>query len=168
MSATTLQLAICEIWNPNIHGQDENSSPDIAGQFLVHSTIELEEFEELGFDDIIDMLREGYHSYLSVWGDNRMERAHPFIRNYERIISNNSYIKLDIVAVDELTGMEQVAYLKTHWIRLVQRRWKKIHRERKEMLAKRATPRALQIRETTGKWPKELQVWPSFKLGLSN
>ena len=56
MQHPTLQLAICEIWNPDIHGQDDNSSPNIAGQFLVHSTIDLDEFEELGFDDIIQML----------------------------------------------------------------------------------------------------------------
>ena len=168
MQQPTLQLAICEIWNPDIHGQDENSSPNIAGQFLVHTTIDLEEFEELGFDDIIQMLRAGYHAYLSIYDDDRIERSHPLIRNYERIVSDNDYIKLDIVAVDELEGQEHVAYLKTHWIRLIQRRWRKICKERKETIAKRGTPKALQVREQTGKWPKEIRTWPQFRLGLSN
>ena len=168
MQPPTLQLAICEIWNPTIHGQDTTSSPNIAGQFLVHSIIDLEEFEELGFDDIIQMLTEGYHAYLSVWDDGRIEMAHPFIRNYQTIVRGDDYIKLDIVAVDELQGLEHVAYIKTHWIRLVQRCWKRIFKERKLMLAKRGSPKALRIRETTGQWPKDMRIWPRFRLGLAN
>ena len=36
------ELAICEIFNPSIHGINDNSSYGINGHFLVHNTISLD------------------------------------------------------------------------------------------------------------------------------
>ena len=159
-----MELAICEIFNPHMHGQNDDSSPGITSHFLVHSAIDLEEFYDLSFTDIIRMLRDGYHAYLAVWGD-RMEH-HPIVRNYENIIRGNSYIKLDIVVLDELEGYEAVGYMKTHWIRLIQRRWKTVFKERKRIIQARARPSSMRYRETHGCWPKGLGTLPAFRLGL--
>ena len=71
------------------------------------------------------------------------------------------------IQADELTpGQEQVCYLKTFWLRIVQRRWKKVFKLRKEILRKRSSIKALQERQRTGKWPIELRHYPEFKLQL--
>jgi hypothetical protein len=62
---------------------------------------------------------------------------------------------LQIVQTNILTGLEEVAYLKTFWLKLVQRRWKKIYKARQELLKQRMTIRALTFRARTGKWPRQ-------------
>ena len=144
------ELAICEIFNPDIHGSNNNSSYGISGHFLVHNTISIEDWYNYSFQDIITLLRDAYDHYISAWG-NRV--SHPIV---------------DIVVLDELEGRECVGYIKTHWLRLVQRRWKKIYRERQEIIKLRAQPKSIATREQTGKWPKQSKIMPSFQLGLSN
>jgi hypothetical protein len=52
--------------------------------------------------------------------------------------------------------------LKTHWIRLVQRHWRKICRSRRSMIRKRAHPQARKVYEITGKYPYPLDKMPSL------
>jgi len=161
------ELAICEIFNPVIHGSDvSNSSYGISGHFLVHNTISLEDWYNHSFRDIITLLRDAYDNYISAWG-NRLPQ-HPIVLNYEAIIRGCKYIKIDIVVLDELEGRECVGYIKTHWLRLVQRCWKKIYKQRKEIIKLRAHPSSLIRRELEGKWPKSSRTMPEFRLGLAN
>jgi hypothetical protein len=160
------ELAICEIFNPSIHGINDNSSYGINGHFLVHNTISLDDWYSYSFHDIITVLRDAYDLYIRAWG-NRLPQ-HPIVLNYEAIIQGCKYIKLDIVVIDELEGRECVAYIKTHWLRLVQRRWKKIYKQRQEIIRFRMKPSSLIKREQTGKWPKQSKIMPKFRLGLSN
>jgi len=55
--------------------------------------------------------------------------------------------------------------IKTFWLRIVQRTWKRIYRERQEIWKKRRNITALRQREITGKFPIGLRVLPSI-LGL--
>ena len=160
------ELAICEIFNPSIHGINDNSSYGINGHFLVHNTISLDDWYSYSFHDIITVLRDAYDHYIRAWG-NRLPQ-HPIVLNYEAIIQGCKYIKLDIVVIDELEGRECVAYIKTHWLRLVQRRWKKIYKQRQEIIKFRSKPSSLIKREMTGKWPKQSKIMPKFRLGLAN
>ena len=165
MSST--ELAICEIFNPVIHGNIAGeSSYGINGHFLVHNTISLEDWYNYSFEDIVTTLRDAYDHYISAWG-NRLPQ-HPIVLNYEAIIRGCRYIKLDIVVLDELEGRECVGYIKTHWLRLVQRRWKKIYKQRQEIVKLRAHPRSLATIQHTGKWPKQSRTMPKFRLGLAN
>ena len=160
------ELAICEIFNPTIHGNTDSNSYGINGHFLVHNTISLEDWYNYSFQDIITLLRDAYNNYISAWG-NRLPQ-HPIVLNYEAIIRGCKYIKLDIVVLDELEGMECVGYIKTHWLRLVQRCWKKIYSQRQEIIKLRMSTRSLIEREQTGKWPKESRIMPKFRLKLAN
>ena len=160
------ELAICEIFNPSIHGINDNSSYGINGHFLVHNTISLDDWYSYSFHDIITVLRDAYDHYIRAWG-NRLPQ-HPIVLNYEAIIQGCKYIKLDIVVIDELEGRECVAYIKTHWLRLVQRSWKKIYKQRQEIIRFRMKPSSLIKREMTGKWPKQSKIMPKFRLGLAN
>jgi hypothetical protein len=117
------QLAFCELFKPQLHGLDENSSPGITEHYLIYSTVELNEF---------------------------LAGAH---REEERRLRSRYNIRLEIVQLDELSpGQEQVAYLKTFWLRIVQRRWKKIYKERQEILKRKSHIKALMERQRRGKW----------------
>jgi len=135
MSNKRYELAFCERFNPRKHGLDENSSPGITGHYLIYSTIDLNEF-----------LSDGFY---------REERR---LRRYS--------IGLEIVQVAELSpGQEYVAYLKTFWLRIVQRCWKKVYKARQELIKKRSNIFAQRERQRTGQWPVELRVYPAFTLG---
>lgn len=59
------------------------------------------------------------------------------------------------------TGTYSVV-IKTHWLRLVQRTWKRVFRERNEILKKRRNIGNLRVREITGKHRYGLNVLPSI------
>ena len=130
------QLAFCERFKPQLHGIDENSSPHISENFLIYSTIELDEF---------------------MTGEHKEEER--YLRRYN--------IRLEIVQAAELMpGQEHVAYLKTFWLRIVQRCWKKVFKARQLFLKQRSSIKALAERQRTGKWALELRNYPVFTLGL--
>jgi hypothetical protein len=158
-------IAICEIFNPRIHGKDENSSIGIENHFLVSETFELEEFYDNSYQDTITSLK---YDYKRVAKNNlkSLKEPHPTIRNYNKIIQDKNFIKIDIVFVDELPGNESVCYIKTFWIKLIQRRWKKIYKQRQDILKQRMLPKSIREREITGKWPKGLRIWPKGLKGL--
>ena len=146
------KLAICEVFHPVLHGQDENSSPAIHTHFLVYTLIDLPNFYDL----------------IYLWEEQHLKaihgrlKNHPTIRNYRKV--QKKYIRLEIIQADVLTGQEEVAYLKTFWLRIVQRRWKKIYKDRQTLIQQRSTFKALQERQRTGKWPPHLRQWPLFRL----
>ena len=57
--------------------------------------------------------------------------------------------------------------LKTHWIRLVQRHWKTLMKERKKMIKQRASITSRQLFENTGKYTYEINFMPRLKGMLS-
>ena len=145
-----MELAICEIFSPQIHGITTNSSKGIGGHFVVYACVSLEDFYNSNHDELITMLRQRYPEVSNA--ENFIQ--HPCIRNYHHIITRTSYIKLDIVQIDELEGYEIVGYLKTFWLKVIQRKWRKIYTKRKELIKLRSSASALRERQITGKWPK--------------
>jgi len=132
-----MQLAICEL----------------SEEIVIHSIITMEEFYDNSHSDLIFNLREQYVYYLSLWAD----RFPPHHIAYSYFI-DHPFIKIEIIYADE-----HVCF-KTYWIRFIQRRWRNIFKKRKDILTKRKQPKALRIRQTTGKWPKGLHIWPKFNL----
>lgn len=156
------KLAMCSIFNPKIYGVDENSTPGIETHYIVIYLIDIDEFYNNEYIDILDLInREQMYLYRV-----HNQCPHPIIRNYNAITNNT--IKLDIVKCDELTGQECVGYVKTFWLKIVQRRWKKVFKERNEMLKARSSLAVLKERQQTGQWPKHLRQWPKFTLNLVN
>jgi len=182
-------IVVCEIYNPNIHGIDENSDPEIQGHYLAHyvcdydyslvktgpyvsDSDETDDEEEDDDDDentssiyeIIDSFKEHISNDII---PNNNRSIHPFIRNYKTIISNEHYIKPEIAKCVYLKGDECVAILKTFWLRIVQRTWKRIFKEKKATIALRLTPKSLNYRERNGKWPLNCCRLPRLKGMLS-
>ena len=149
-------LAICELFHPVLHGIDENSSPDIINHFLIYTAIEVDDFynKEYVYEEI--HLR-------------RYRNAALRLLNMHTQTQNKKHMRLEIVQAHELQpGQESVAILKTFWLRIVQRCWKKVFRARKELIKQRGSIRALRERARLGCWAPHLRQWPVFRLNLAN
>ncbi len=141
-------LVQCELFHPLVHGQDAYSSPGIAGHFLLHRVIHP---RSVNLRDLDNLLRRRPQP--------PPPDSHPFIRQYP------ADMRTEIVLRECLQpGQEEVVYLKTFWLRLVQRCWKKTFRLRKELVQKRSTAAALRVRARTGQWPPGLRHWPQFRV----
>ena len=99
---------------------------------------------------------------------NNMLKNHSIIRNYKQIVAQQNYIQLHIAKVIYLSGSECVAILKTFWIKIIQRTWKKIYKKRCTVIALRKSPVSLFYRERHGKWPDNCLYLPSLQGLLSN
>ena len=100
-------IAKCDIYNHHIHGYTDDTSMNIHGHFVIRYYIDIDEFYS-----------NEYKEYV-----NKVSLVeHPFIRNYHAISTNNI---VDIVEPLLLDGGELVAILKTHYIRLFQRKWRR-------------------------------------------
>jgi hypothetical protein len=83
-----------------------------------------------------------------------------------RIISDT--LQLEIAECIYLPSYHCVSIIKTFWLRLVQRTWKRIYKERKVCIARRANPNALKYREIYGKWSYNCENYPQLKGMLSS
>lgn len=155
ISNPAFKLAICTLFDPVLYGTDENSTPGIENHYYVVYTFKPKKFYN---NDYVSMV-----NYIRRMVQRRATHPHPTIRNYNVLLK---HIKLDIIKCDELTGQEQVGYIKTFWLKIVQRRWKNVYKERQDLLKGRSTLSALRERELTGQWPKHLRHWPLFRLNL--
>ena len=187
-------LMLCELHYPGVHGKTDDSDPNIETHYLVHdrfypitgiSFCYLDEYivydtdEEYYSDndimenrslytinDTIAFLREHYSNQENF--DPRYFGRHPTIRNYHNIISNPNYIKAEIGEYIILPTQEAIAILKTFWLRIIQKKWKKVFQERKNTIRQRCHFSNLKIREIRGKWPDSCFNLPGLKGMLSD
>lgn len=151
-SNSRYSIALCELHNKRLHGMTQDSSPDIQNHYLASFVFDNEEFYDNEWKGLIANMRTAY--------SQRRNIKHDSIRNYKNIVNDPNYFNLDIVELTELEGGELIATKKTHLLKIIQRKWRKIHHERKRILQGRKTPRALEERRITGQWPKHLRQWP--------
>jgi len=93
----------------------------------------------------------------------RLSLPHNLLRNYSNIIESPKYLNLEIGKLYYLKGNECVCVLKTFWLRLVQRAWKKIYKMRQIILQYRRRPDSLFYKQFSGKWPENCSYIPSIK-----
>ena len=74
----------------------------------------------------------------------------------------NSHVSLEIVDYFCLPGNEMVAVWKTFWLKLIQRKWKKVYNERMKIKQARKSSLSIIHRERTGKWEKHLAHLPGL------
>ena len=120
------RLAICELFNPYFHAFDYHSDSTITSQYLIFETVDIESFYNNDYKLSIQFLKSNYHRILNNNIETRriLSLQHPIIENYKNIVSNSKYYTIDIVEMDVLTGQEHVAYKKTFWLSIFQRKWK--------------------------------------------
>ena len=106
-------------------------------------------------NEIIDFTFNSY-SYLP-------NQYHIIFRNYKNIIRNSNYIIPEIAECIKLENEEYITIKKTFWIRIIQRKWKKIFKIKQEVFRKRILSSSLRYREIYGKWPIDCRYNPTLK-----
>lgn len=176
-------LVLCEVHNKYIHGYyPEVSSLEIKGHYLCHYIFKNEYLNDYQFEDYDDddddsdavaidpslgilnifnlytyIIQKHYTQDVYIPRNMR----HDFIRNYKSIVSKENYLSPQIAQVVRLPkGEEDIAILKTFWIRCVQRCWRKLVSQRKYLLQIRKHPNQLIYRTANGKWHKNCCDWP--------
>ena len=70
--------------------------------------------------------------------------------------------KIEIFCLSILPDESYSVILKTHWLKIIQRNWKRIFKERKEILLKRRSVPALYNLQISGRYPAGLNSIPSI------
>jgi hypothetical protein len=158
-------LLLCELHHPGIHGKTNNSAANIETHFLIHDRFdghgypiknqdEEEDEEDVADYNITSVIAFLKNQYSDPANFNlRYFESHPTIRNYRNIINNSNYIKPEIGEYIVLPTQEAVAILKTFWLRILQRKWKNVFKERLNIMKMRSNPICVYARQITGKWP---------------
>lgn len=158
-----MEVVICELFNEKIHGVDENSSKDIEGHYLVIDKIQP---QELKTDRELYRFIKQRNLWYKRIPDSMLN--HIVIRNYKDIVRSKRQLCPEIAKCIDLPGNECVAILKTFWIRIIQRTWKKIYKERQYVIKKRLQVQSLTHREKAGCWPIVCAHVPSLQGMLHN
>jgi hypothetical protein len=182
-------LLLCELHHPGIHGKTNNSAANIETHFLIHDrfdghgypikNMEEEDTEEEDTEDdededeatdynittVMAFLKNQYSDPANF--NLRYFESHPTIRNYRNIINNSNYIKPEIGEYIVLPTQEAVAILKTFWLRILQRKWKNVFKERLNIMKMRSNPICVYARQITGKWPPYCSHLPGLR-GMLN
>lgn len=154
-SLTRYNISLCELYNSRIHGNDESN---VLYHYLVHSR-----YKKLNMQIINDICNNINLEYQYLGN-----QSHNIFRNYREIITNENYVKPEIIECIYLETGHCVGIIKTFWIKLIQRKWKNILKKREAVIKKRCHPNSLRHRELTGKWPKECRKYPTLKGLLAN
>jgi len=128
-----MALAVVCKWNEKEFGRNSTSSMGIDYHWIVMETINVNKLEEM---------HERYEFYRRHCG---------------------GHVSLEVVRWECLYGMELVGYWKTFWLKLVQRKWKRIMAEKKKIIEERKMPKSLIYREKHGKWPVHLDTMPTLR-----
>jgi hypothetical protein len=75
--------------------------------------------------------------------------------------------EVQIMQVDILPDETCTVIIKTHWLRLVQRHWKKTYCKRRNMVRRRMTPQMQKYSQIHGKYPDCISRLPSLRGMLS-
>jgi len=77
---------------------------------------------------------------------------HPTMTYFHEAMDRIENVQYDIGYMIELPGLEQVAILKTFWIKIFQRKWKKYYHKMQQLIQKRKNPHVLLKRQIYGRW----------------
>lgn len=155
ISLTRFNISICELYNKRMHGNPDNRN--VLYHYLVY-----ERYKRLNMDYINSSI-----AYLQREHNGLNNKNHDIFRNYRQIINNTKYIKPEITECIYLNSGHCVGIIKTFWIKLIQRKWKNIYKERKMCISRRCNLNALKYKEIYGRWPYDCLIYPSLKGMLS-
>lgn len=137
-------IGICELYNPNIHG-GENTY--MKYKFMVECGFDLDEFYNYEHISHSQFLMNEYNASSRFVTNNDYS-------DFEKIVTNPKYFNAHILQEEELDTGEMICVIKTYYISLLQRKWKKIYKEKQRIINMRKSPNFLMHRQLTGLWPK--------------
>ena len=149
-SISRFNISLCELYNPRVHGKEETN---VLYHYLVNTR-----FKYLDINFINDIANNINNEYIYLLNQN-----HDIFRNYKEIITQENYVKPEIVECIYLDTGHCVGIIKTVWIKLIQRAWKNILRKRELIVRKRRQVNSVIHRELTGRWPIDCLTLPTLK-----
>ena len=157
ISPTKYNIVLCELFNNKLHG---NTNKEVCNHYLLINSM-----KKLDLDFIDNWRAPLNQDYI-----DRQEQItpHKFIKNYKNMITQPNYIKPEIGEIINLSTGHSVCVIKTMWLRVVQRAWKRLFKERNQVIQMRCRFQSLKHREITGVWPDNCRYWPSFQGLLIN
>jgi hypothetical protein len=156
ISNTRFNVVLCELFNKKLHGS--NNVKDI--HYLTIVKIK----SVYNFEGMLELSK--YFNRLYKKNGVKL-LPHLYIKNYENIIKTKNYIKPEIAECVFLPSGHSICIKKTIWIKLIQRKWKRVFMERQRVLKTRIQYASLKEREITGMWPKSCRFYPGI-YGLMN
>lgn len=153
ISNTRFNIVLCELYCV-LHGENDKK---MYYYYLNISSFKW--FNRGAINKICDYYSAYYHYLL-----NHLAHRQPFspIRNFNTIVSKNNYIKPEIAETIILESGHSICILKTFWLRLIQRTWKRIYKERCLIIKLRCCYASIKEREITGQWPERCRVYPGL------
>jgi hypothetical protein len=139
-------IGICQLYNPNIHGINEN-------YFYSHFIYLFDIQNIYEYQDSIEkyLYQQNIIRYLRYYNIQ-----HPTIRNYKNIVKHKHFINPDILQIiyfiDNEGNQIYLGIKKTFWLRLIQRTWKNIIKKRKKLFIFLNNIKNLRHKEIYGKW----------------
>ena len=177
------KLMLCELHYTPIHGKTKQSYKTIETHYLViecfdgltgeaiidsdleddESDSDLESLNSLTeFESDLQISLEQTNEFYQTVTNTRYA-PHTCIRNYFNIISRPDYIKPEIGLQIKLDTGETVAIIKTFWLKLIQRAWKRAYKRRQFVINGRKQIASLHCMRLTGFWPVQYRVMPTLK-----
>lgn len=136
-SSTKYSIVLCERYDETLHGP---ASENVYSHYLTYTR-----FKNLNMKIINEFKEEADNHYRVYYptGDHAM--------------------RLEIAEVIYLPTDQCVSIIKTFWLKIIQKKWKKIFKERKECILKRKAYDAFKYREIYGTWPIHCLHYPGLK-----
>jgi len=124
LDQSQLHIVLIEPFHPAIHGQTDNSSPNIDRYSLVHSAYSVDDFYCGEHEFAIRMLNRSYNNLLPKLLETDMT-----IRNYRKLVApNNGSADFQIIlarVIELPEGKEYIAIDRTGGLRRFQRHFRK-------------------------------------------
>lgn len=156
-----LTLSYVQPYHTSLHGSNNNIN--LNNKFLnLYSLTRDEFFDSNEFNELNTFIsNQTLESYNNNKNNNDMQ--HLSIRNYWEIYKQISK-QLQIVETNTLETGEEISIIKTFWIKLIQRKWKKIYqlrkKERDRVINRRKNHLSILHLKKHGIWPKDCNKMP--------
>jgi hypothetical protein len=155
---TRFSLVVASLHHPTYGFDPMHSSMDIRDHFLcIYKSADAMPKQYRTVQQISNLLRK----QLDVLRNTETEVGITTTRNFFGVMDRFAIPQIGETII--LPGDEMVVILKTVWIRLLQRTWKKVCVRRGEVTRKRSTYQSLKERERTGMWPPGCRVLPGLR-----
>jgi hypothetical protein len=148
------QLSVVNKFNENLYGELPHNMKIINNHFINETSVTLNEF----INEIKDIRK--YENNIKNGIIEKYYTNEDILNSLLNVLNSRYLFGLQIIQHIEINNY-YLAVIKTHWIRLVQRRWKNVFKQRKN--AKKNLFN-LRHREIYGKFPDSCNI--PFKLGI--
>lgn len=152
-------IVLCAIYDKKKHGFTADSDPNIHGQYLVLESYRYINSHNYFIENSLSNSRENIYE-LCEWYNKFYGMS--FRRTPNQRLNRQYFIKPEIAECFYLSGQEKVAILKTFWLRLIKRKWKKIFAQRKEIIEKRKQVSNIIYWQMRGTWPNNCRTLPNL------